>query len=123
MCASHFAFLKYLFSIILQAMVAARKKIDSLQKQLDMTGTSSQQEQEVIRNKDALSLGESLTLLEAGDKIKELEKQLESGKLALQEEKKITAPAMHSAAKWEQALQLAELKIEELVLETVSLKV
>jgi mannose/fructose/N-acetylgalactosamine-specific phosphotransferase system component IIB len=40
----------------------------------------------------------------------------------LQEEKKITAPAMHSAAKWEQALQLAELKIEELVLETVSLK-
>ncbi|CAK9859939.1 unnamed protein product [Sphagnum jensenii] len=105
-----------------QAMVAARKKIDSLQKQLDMTGTSSQQEQEVIRNKDALSLGESLTLLEAGDKIKELEKQLESGKLALQEEKKITAPAMHSAAKWEQALQLAELKIEELVLETVSLK-
>ncbi|CAK9195147.1 unnamed protein product [Sphagnum troendelagicum] len=105
-----------------QAMVAARKKIDSLQKQLDMTGTSSQQEQEFIRNKDALSLGESLTLLEAGDKIKELEKQLESGKLALQEEKKITAPAMHSAAKWEQALQLAELKIEELVLETVSLK-
>lgn len=63
------------------------------------------------------------TLLEAGDKIKELEKQLESGKLALQEEKKITAPAMHSAAKWEQALQLAELKIEELVSETVSLKV
>jgi hypothetical protein len=60
MCASHFAFLKYLFSIILQAMVAARKKIDSLQKQLDMTGTSSQQEQELIRNKDALSLGESL---------------------------------------------------------------
>ncbi|CAM6017711.1 unnamed protein product [Sphagnum balticum] len=105
-----------------QAMVAARKKIDSLQKQLDMTGKSSQQEQEVIRNRDALSLGESLTLLEAGDKIKELEKQLESGKLALQEEKKITAPAMHSAAKWEQALQLAELKIEELVSETVSLK-
>jgi hypothetical protein len=43
-----------------QAMVAARKKIDSLQKRLDMTGTSSQQEQEVIRNRDALSLGESL---------------------------------------------------------------
>jgi hypothetical protein len=45
--------------MILQAMVAARKKIDSLQKQLDMTGKSSQQ-QEVIRNRDALSLGESL---------------------------------------------------------------
>lgn len=60
MWASHFAFLKYLFSMILQAMVAARKKIDSLQKRLDMTGTSSQQEQEVIRNRDALSLGESL---------------------------------------------------------------
>jgi len=36
-----FAFLKYLFSIILQTMILARKKINNLQKQLDMIGMLS----------------------------------------------------------------------------------